>query len=132
MAFPTLSVRHVNPGDGLSMTALAIGLGNLGPLVGQTDLVRDPSGIKYEGIPHPLEAFGGQVIGYLIIRQVAVNALDPAVGPLMPPGLVFGLHDMTADTEFRGSGLGIQFGRTKGGKQSTGDADDDRYPQIGP
>lgn len=90
------------------------------------------AGVKDKGIPHPLKAFLGQVVGYLIVRQMAIDAFDSAVGPLMPPGFIFGLHDMAGGTEFRGFGRGIKFRRAEGDKQSPGDADYDHYSQIGP
>jgi hypothetical protein len=114
------------------MATLTIGLGNLGPALGQPDPVRDPAGVKDKAIPHPLKTFLGQVVGYLIVRQMTVDAFDSAVGPLMPPGIIFGLHDMAGSTEFRGFGRGIKFRRAEGGKQSSGDTDYDHYSQIGP
>ncbi len=118
---PSILTRAMVSAWQRSQLALAI----LGPTVGQADIFRDPSGIKDKGIPHPLDAFLGQVIGYLIVRQMAVDALDSAVGPLMPPGLIFGLHDMAGGAEFRGFGRGIEFGRAEGGKQPSGDTDYD-------
>ena len=116
MAFPTFPIGHINPRDGFGMAALTIGFGNPGPTVRQPDFVRNPAGVKNKGIPHALNTLLGQVVDYLIIRQMAIDAFDSAVGPLMPPGFIFSLHDMAGGTEFRGFGLGIKFWRAEGGQ----------------
>ncbi len=114
MTFPAISLRQVDPGDRLCVAPFTIGLGNFGPLRGQADILRDPPGIKEKGILHPQDALPGKVIHDLIVRQMAVNAFDSTVGPLVAPGLVFGLHDMAACAEFRRFGLGVEFGGTEG------------------
>jgi hypothetical protein len=107
MAFPTLSIGHVSPRDGFFMTPLAVGLGNPSPPIGEANIFGDPPGIKDKGVPHTGQALPGQMVDDLIIGQMTVNAFDSAMSPLMPPGLVFGLHDMAAGAEFWGSGCGV-------------------------
>lgn len=100
MAFPTVAVQG-DPSNGFFVATPAIGLGNLAPPPGNLDIFRDPAGIKSKGIPHARETFPGGMIGEVVIRQVAVDTFDPAVGPLMAPGFILGFHDMAAGAELR-------------------------------
>lgn len=115
MAVPAVAVGHTDPGNGFPMTPFAIGFDDFRAVLGYSNKFRDPTGVKGKDILHPGDAFPGQMIDGSVIGQVAIDAFDPAVGALMAPGLVLGLHDMAAGTEFRSFGFGVQFGRAKGG-----------------
>ena len=67
MAFPAISVSHINPGNGFLMATLTIFLGYFGSSGRQADIFRDTAGIKYIGIPHPLKALLEHMVGHLIV-----------------------------------------------------------------
>jgi hypothetical protein len=132
MTSPAVAVRHGDPGDGFRMTPFTIGLEDFGTVIGNPNNFRDPSRIKGKNILHAGEALPGHMVDEIIIGQVAVDALEAAVGTLMSPGLIFGFHDVAPGAEFRRSGFSVQLGRAKGGKQAPGYSDYDHYPQIRP
>jgi hypothetical protein len=116
MAFPAIPISQIHPGDGFHMTAFAIGLEDPGPAFGQPDIFGNQSGIEIKEIPHAQNTLLGQMADYLTVRQMAINTLSSSVRPLVPPGCIFGIHDMANVTEFCGFGFGIEFRRAEGGK----------------
>ena len=71
----------INPGNRLGMAALAICQHHLGAMVGNVDIIGNHARVEYHRILDALKALGHQVIDQVIIGQVAVDALDPAMGP---------------------------------------------------
>ena len=132
MAIPAFSIAHRDPGNNFSMTALAIGFNHFDSAFGQSYVIRDPSGKENERVPHSLIAFLKEVVDYLIVREMTVDAFDSTVGPLMPPGFILGFHYMAGGAEFGGFGFGVELGGTEGSDQTPGDRDDYPNRQKGP
>ena len=68
-------------------------------------------------IAHALQALGPQVMGQVVVGQVAVHALDILVRPGVEPVLVFRLQDVATAAELRAFGFGVEPRRPKGGKR---------------
>jgi hypothetical protein len=78
------------------------------PFVGEMNSLRHFPGKEDIGIPHARDAFHGDMVGFVVIGEMAVDAFLAAVPGVMKPVFVFGFHDMATGAEIRGPRSGIQ------------------------
>ena len=90
------------------MAAPAIGHHHSGPGVGELDGLGNAARMEGHDIAHALQGLGPQVVGQVVVGQVAVDALDILVRPGVKPGLVFRLQDVATAAELRAFGLGVE------------------------
>ena len=81
--------------------------------LGALNRLRNSPRIEHKGIPHPFIPFPGQVPGQVIVRKMAIDALQATVPSVMKPVFVFGLHDMATGAEIRAARSGIKSRRTE-------------------
>ena len=76
----------------------------------------DAARMEGQGILDTLHGLPKQVVGQIVIGQVAVDALDILMGPGVKPGLVFRLQDVATAAELRTLGFGVEPRGAKGHK----------------
>ena len=112
MAVPASPV-FVNPGNDLAMAALAILQNYRGPMIGDANGFGDEARVKGQGILYAVHGLPQQVVGQVVVGQMAIHALDVLVGPGVKPGLILRLQYVAAAAKIRGFRLGVEPRRAK-------------------
>jgi len=112
MAIPAVAflVDFVNT---RGMAADAVGLHHQFLTLGNFDNFRRSAGIEDDRVLQSVDGFLDVIGGHVLVRKVAIDTSDRAMGPHMKPRLVLGLHDVAGRTDQRGFGLGQQLRRPK-------------------
>ena len=112
MAIPAVAFL-VDPVNTRGMAADAVGLHHQFLALGNFDHLRRSAGIKDDRVFETVDGFPDIIGGHVLVRKVAIDTSDRAMGADMEPRLVLGLHDMAGRAEKRGFGLGQQLRRPK-------------------
>jgi len=113
----------VNLCDAGLMAADAIGLHDSLLTLRNVDPFRHPAGIIYGNVPKPVDGFPQVIDAPVFVGQVAVHALDGAVGPDAEPSLVIGLHGVAGGAEQGRLRLGHEVRRAETQEQADRRAD---------
>jgi len=90
MANPAVSVL-IGSRYQLPVAADAVFSEEFFPLLGEHDGFRDSSRVKYIRIPHAFQPLGGQVASLVVVGQVAIDALLPAMPCIVKPVFILRL-----------------------------------------
>ena len=119
----------INPCNRLGMATLTIFQDYLGAMVGNSNGLGDAARMKSQGIFDTFHRLPNQVVGQIIVRQVAIDAFYVLMGAGVKPGLIFRLQHMATAAKLGTFGFGIEAGRSKGDKypQNRGDCRRNQY-----
>ena len=102
MTGPALLAVGSYPGYNAFMAPDAILLNESLAPVRDLDGIFVDSRMKEHKVPGTINAFPQEMIGSIVIGQMAFNALNGPVYPGLEPGFILVIHDMTGITELRG------------------------------
>jgi len=129
MAVPTPAV-FVDPGQEFGMAAAAIAFHHRGAMIRDVDGFGDEAGMKGHRILETLHGFPKQVVGQVIVGEMAIYALDVLMSPGVKPGLVFRLQHMATAAKLRTLRPGIEARRSKGHEYPQNRNDGQGYQRI--